>query len=96
MRPVFEHAFVDALRLPQIGALVGGNPVPENMVVGALDNVDGVDLHITQMFHRGSRRLRPLAEWHWRVEPLGAQPDVLGFRLGQGVEFIGARHGAAM
>ena len=56
--PVFEHAFVDALRLPQIGAAVAGDPAIENMVVAALDHIDGVDLHIAEMRDRGRRRRR--------------------------------------
>jgi len=74
MGPVFEHGFVDALGLPQIGALIFGDPGPENMVVAALDDVDGVDLHIAEMFNGGGGRLRALAERRRRVEPLGAEP----------------------
>ena len=96
MGPVFEHAFVDALGLAQIGAPVVGNPVPENVVVAALDDVDGVDLHIAEMLDRGRRRLRPLAERRRRVEPLGAQPDPAGLGLGQGTGCNGAGHRAAM
>ena len=96
MGPVFEHALLDALGLAQVGAAVVGNPVPEDMVVAALDDVDGVDLHVTQMFDRGHRRLRPVAERRARVEPLGAQPDGSSFCLGQGMEFIAAGHRAAM
>ena len=96
MGPVFEHALVDALGLPQIGAAVVGNPVPQNMVVAALDHVDGVDLHIAEMLDRGGGRLRPLAERRGYVEPLGAQPDPAGLGLAQGVGFNMAGHRAAM
>ena len=96
MGPVFEHALVDALGLPQIGAAVGGNAATENMVVAALDHVDGVDLHIAEMLDRRRRRLRPVAERRWRIEPLGAQPDAPGFGLGQGMGFSRAGHRAAM
>ena len=82
--PVFEHALVDALGLPQIGAAVVGNPATENVVVAALDHVDGVDLHIAEMLDRGGRRRRPVAERRRRVEPLGAQPDPAGLGLAQG------------
>ena len=61
--PIFEHALVDALGLPQIGAAIFRNPVPQNMMVTALDHVDGVDLHIAEMLDRGGGGLRPLAEW---------------------------------
>ena len=96
MGPVFEHALVDALGLTQIRAPVGGNPVPQNVMVATLDDVDGVDLHIAQMLDRGGRRLRPLAERRRRVEPLGAQPDAAGFSRAEGMELIGTGHGAAM
>ena len=59
------------------------------MVVAALDDVDGVDLHITEMFDGSTCRLRPFSEWRLR-EPLGAQPDAPGRGLGQGKGFIGA------
>ena len=47
------------------------------MVMAALDDVDGVDLHITQMFHRRSGRLRPLSERRRGVEPLRAQHRIM-------------------
>ena len=84
MGPVFEHGFVDALGLTQIGAPIAGDPGPENMVVAALDDVDGVDLHIAEMFNGGGGRLRALAERRRRVEPLGAEPDPPGLGPGQG------------
>ena len=96
MGPVFEHALVDALGLTQIRAPVVGDTGPENMMVAAFDDVDGVDLHIAQMPDRGGRRLRPLAERRRGVEPLGAQPELPGRGLGQGMGFIGAEHRAAM
>ena len=96
MGPVFEHALVDALGLPQVGAAVVGNPVPQNMVVAALDHVDGVDLHIAEMFDRGGGGLRPLAERRRYVEPLGAQPDPAGLGLIKGMGGNSAGHRAAM
>ncbi len=59
MGPVFEHAFVDALGLTQVRAPIAGDPVPQNMVMAALDDVDGVDLHIAEVLDRGRRRRRP-------------------------------------
>ena len=94
--PVFEHAFVGALGMAQIGAGIGRNPVPENVMVTALDHVDGIDLHIAEVFDRRGRRLRSLAEWRLGVEPLRAQPDVPGCGLAQGDGFIDAQHRAAM
>ena len=82
--PVLEDAFADALRLTQIGAPIGRDAGPQNMVMRALDDADGVDLHIAQMLHRGRHRLRPLAEGRRGIEPLGAQPDAPRLRCGQG------------
>ncbi len=62
MGPVFEHALVDALGLAQIRAPIAGDPGPEDMVVRTLDHIDGVDLDVAELLHRGRRRLRPLAE----------------------------------
>ena len=53
MGPVFEHALVDALRLLQIGAAIGGDAAVEDVMVAALDHIDGVDLHIAEMLDRG-------------------------------------------
>ena len=71
MRPVFEHALVDALGLAQIRAPVGGNAGPQDVVVAALDDVDGVDLHIAEMLDRrraspaARRRTAPRASSRW-------------------------------
>ena len=62
MRPVFEHALVRALRLPEIGAVIGRDPGEEDMVMAALDHVDGVDLHIAEMIDGISHGRRALAE----------------------------------
>ena len=43
-------------------AAIVGNAGPENVVVAALDDIDGVDLHVAEMLDRSARRLRPLAE----------------------------------
>ena len=93
MRPVFEHRLVDGLRLAQMLALVSGNARIEDVVVAALDHVDRVDLHVAQMLHRRPRRVGPVAERRVFIEPLGAQPDASGPRLGQGLRFVrGAEH----
>ena len=87
MGPVFEHAFVDALRLLEIGAAIGGDAAIEDVMVAALDHVDGVDLHIAEMGHRLGGRLRALAEWRRRVQPLRPQPDAAGLCAAQGNGF---------
>ena len=51
-----------ALRLPQMGALIARNARIENMMVGALDHMDGVDLDIAEMGDRGRDRRRAVAE----------------------------------
>jgi len=47
-------------------------------VVAALDDVDGVDLHVTEVLHRGAGRLGAGAEGRKRIQPLGVQPDTPG------------------
>ena len=96
MRPVFEHAPVGALGLAQVGAPIGGDAGVEDVMVAALDDVDGVDLHIAEMFDGGGCRLRALAERRRRIEPLGAEPDPPGLGPGQGMRFTRGGHGARM
>ena len=93
MGPVFEHALVDALRLAQVRAPVFRDAGAQDMMMAALDDVDGVDLHIAEMLDRRRGRLRPVAKRRRRVEPLGAQPDAPGVGLGQGAGFVGGGHG---
>jgi hypothetical protein len=90
VRPVFEHCLVDCLRLVQVLAPVSGNARKQDVVMGALDHVDGVDLHVAQMRHRGACRLGPVAERRVPVEPLGVQPDACGDGVGNGERFLGS------
>jgi hypothetical protein len=92
MRPVFEHAFVGALGLAQVGAPISGDAGVEDVMVAALDDIDGVDLHIAEMGDRVGHGLRAVAERRLCIEPLRAQPDAAGFRFGEGVRFRSAGH----
>ena len=83
MRPVLEDRLVDRLRLAQMVAPVSGDARVEDLVMAALDHVDGVDLHIAQVLHRGARRPGPAAERRVFVEPLGAQPEAPGVRVAE-------------
>jgi hypothetical protein len=65
-------------------------------MMAALDHIDGVDLHITEMLYRSGNRWRPVAERIRRIEPLGSQPDDPGLGLGQGMGWDRAGHRAAM
>src|SRR3954462_2632950 len=96
MGPIFEDALIDALRMAKIRAAIFGNTVPENVVMAALDDIDGVDLHIAKMVDRGGDRLRAIAERNWRVELLSMQPNTPGLSLGQGNRFLSAGHRPAM
>ena len=81
MRPVFEHASVGALGLPQIGAAIIGNAGIEDVVMAALDHVDGVDLHIAEMGDCIRDRDRAGPERRRRIEPLGSNPDTPGLEF---------------
>ena len=70
MRPILEHRLVDGLRLAQMLALVVGDARVEDVVMAAFDDVDGVDLHIAQVLHRGPRGLGAGAERRALVQPL--------------------------
>jgi len=78
MRPVLENSFIDALSLMQMFAPIGRNAGVEDVMVTALDDVDGVNLDITQVRHRGRRGLRTGAERFGSVQALGMQPDTPG------------------
>ena len=95
MRPVFEHAFVDALGLAQVGAGIGRDAAIENVVMAALDDVDGVDLHIAEMVHGGGNRLRPSAKRFAAYQAAGHAARFAGPRFwsGDGVQSRGASRG---
>ena len=59
-------------RLAQVVAPVSRNARIENVMVTALDHIDGIDLHVTQMLNRGTRCLRPISKRRGLVEPLRA------------------------
>ena len=75
VRPIFENCLVDALRLMQMLAPIGRNARVEDVVMAALDDMDGVDLHVAQVRHRCRRGLRARAEGFDGVQALGMQPD---------------------
>ena len=83
VRPVFEHALVETLGPLQMRALIGRDARVEDVVVAALDDVDGVDLHIAEMLDRQPRRLGVVAERRRMVEPLGREPDAARFGDGK-------------
>jgi len=55
----------------------------ENLVMAALDNVDGVNLQVAQVRHRSRRRLRAGAERFRCVQPLRMQPDAAALHGGE-------------
>ena len=83
MRPIFEDAFIDALRVVKIAAPIVRNARPEDVMVAAFDHIDRVDLHIAEMLHRGLRRFGSVAEGRRRIEALSAKPDAPGGGLGE-------------
>ena len=82
MRPVFEHGFVDRLRLGQVAAAVGRDAGIEDVMMAALDHVDRVNLDVAEMFDRTPRRLRPGAERVGDIQRLGAEPGGPALRRG--------------
>ena len=55
----------------------------QDLVVAALDHVDGVDLHVTQVLDGGTRRLGAGTEGRGFVQPLCVQPQAPRARLRQ-------------
>ena len=92
MRPVFENAFIDALGMMQIRAPIIGDAIPEDMMVAALDHVDGIDLHVAEMLDRSLGGLRAFAKRGFGIKPLSPQPDRSGGGLAQSYRLIGTRH----
>src|ERR1043165_424610 len=58
----------------QVLAAISGNARVEDLVVGALDHMDRIDLDVAEMLDRSARRPRPVAERCALVEPLRAPP----------------------
>ena len=102
MGPVFEHALVDALGLPQIGPAIIRDTRIQNMMVAALDDVDRVDLHIAEMFDRCYDTGRYQYRAHYRdpVPPPPLRPELVPwmeqlFREKGIIEPAAPREGAA-
>ena len=60
-------------------------------MVGALDDVDRVDLHVAEVLDGGAHRRRSGAERRFGVEVLGGEPEASG---GGQVERARGGHGA--
>src|SRR5262249_9688482 len=97
MGPGFEDALVDALGLREIAALVSGNSREQDVMVAALDHVDGVDLDVAELIHGCSHRGWPVAERLPGVEPLCLQPGAAGI-LARDMDRSGwrAQHGLTL
>jgi hypothetical protein len=90
--PVLEHGLVDALHLLQIEATILRDAGVEDVVMAALDHVDGVDLHVTELLDRGEGGSGPLAERRVAVEPLSAKPYGASTSLVERVDWSVTRH----
>ena len=62
MRPILENCLVDALCLMQMLAPVRRDARVEDVVMAALDDVDGINLQIAQVGHCRRRGLGAGAE----------------------------------
>ena len=78
VRPIFENRLVDALRLMQMLAPICRDARVEDVVMAALDDVDGVNLQVAQVRDRCRRGLGTGAEGFVGVQALGVQPDSTG------------------
>src|SRR5690242_14514057 len=78
----------------QVGAAVFRDPAPEDMTMGALDDVDGIDPAVAGMLGCRLRRPRPGTERRLRVEPLGVQPDAPPVDGAERMGFDGFGHDA--
>jgi hypothetical protein len=66
------------MRLMQMLAPIRRNARVEDVVMAALNDVDGVNLQVAQVRHRRRRGLRAGAEGFGGVKALGMQPDSAG------------------
>ena len=71
------------MRALKIAAPIVRNTRPEDVMVAAFDHIDGVDLHIAEMLHRGLRRRGSVAKRRRRIEALRAKPDASGGGFGE-------------
>ena len=95
MGPVLEHALVEALRLAEMVAAIVGNAGVEDVVMAALDHIDGVDLHIAEMGDGIGHRRGTRTERRGPIEPLRTDPDAPCLGFGQRMGLRRAGHGAA-
>ena len=82
MRPILEHRLLNALDMMQIGPAIVGDAAKQNVVVTTLDNVDRVDLYVSQVLNRGLHGPLASAEGFALVETLGVEPDATGISPG--------------
>src|SRR5258708_37244852 len=72
----------------QMFALIRRDARVEDVVMAALDDVDGVNLQVAQVRHRCRRGLGPGAEGFGGVQALGMQPDSAGLDGGEVDEWM--------
>src|SRR6516162_4821773 len=66
----------------QVGATIVRDAAEQDVVVTTLDNIDGVDLHVTQVLDRGLHGALAGAEGFALVETLSVEPDATGISPG--------------
>ena len=66
----------------QVGATIVRDAAEQDVVVTTLDNIDGVDLHVTQVLDRGLHGALASAEGFGLVETLSVEPDATGISPG--------------
>ena len=78
MGPVLENAALHCLCPIEVLAPIIGNSRVQDVVMGSLDDMDGVDLHVAEVPHGGGSRRRAATEGRVAIQSLGVQPDGLG------------------
>src|SRR5262249_60089439 len=74
-----------------MGSLVAGNAREQDVMMAALDHIDRVDLHVSQVLHRSACGLGTVTEWRSALKPLRPQPDAPGASLGERVSLAANR-----
>jgi hypothetical protein len=82
-RPILENSLVDALCLMQMLAPIRRDARVGDVVMAALDDVDGLNLQVAQVRHGCRRGLRAGAEGFGGVQALGMQTDSAGLDGGE-------------
>jgi hypothetical protein len=69
--------------LVEVLAPISGDAAEQDVVMAALDDVDGVDLNVAEVSDRSRRSAGAVPKRSFHIEPLGVQPDTACLSFGE-------------